>query len=174
MAASKGNGGRKSKLTPELQKEMEKLFASGVTIKTACDYVGISTVTFHNWMNRGQEGDSGNSQYINFFEVIKKAQAVPLTESIAIVRKAARPLFNEKYDDEGNVIERTLVNGGSWQAAAWILERKDPANYAKTVNYRIEGLDTLVKLAKELGHKPESVIADVVAVLEEERRERLH
>jgi len=169
MAARKP--GRKCKLTPELQAEMEQLFATGVTIKTACDYVGISQKTYETWMNKGQTAKSG--QFFDFYGAIKKAQSVPLTESVAIVRKAARPLFRDVYED-GKVVGRELVNGGSWQAAAWILERKDPANYAKTVNYKIEGLDLLIRLSKELGHKPEAVIADTIAVLEEEKRERLH
>ena len=168
MAARKV--GKPSKLTPALQAEMEKLFATGCTIKTACDMVGLGESTYRAWM--AKEG-AGNAKYIAFQAAIKKAQAIPLTESVAIVRKAARPLFRDVYDKEGNVIGQELVNGGSWQAAAWILERKDPANYAKTVNYKIEGLEQLIRLAKELGHKPETIIADTIAVLEEERRERL-
>ena len=161
---------RPSKLTPELQAEMEKLFATGCTIETACAMVGLGISTFHNWMVLGKEGGSGNGKYMEFWDVIKKAQAVPLTESIAIVRKAARPLFDEVIKPDGTV-ERSLVNGGSWQAAAWILERKDPKHYAKRTYHKIEGLDDFVKWCEKNTRTPGDLFQQMIQAIEEEERE---
>jgi len=160
---------RKSKLTPELQAEMVQLFSTGVTIKTACDYVGISQQTYNNWMRKGEGAKSGAC--FDFFHGIKKAQAIPLTESIAIVRKAARPLFKDVYDEQGQVIGRELVNGGSWQAAAWILERKDPKNYARRTYHKIEGLDEFVKWCEKNNRTPGDLFQQMIQAIEEEERE---
>ena len=164
MAARKP--GRKCKLTPELQAEMEQLFATGVTIKTACDYVGISQKTYETWMNKGQTAKSG--QFFDFYGAIKKAQSVPLTESVAIVRKAARPLFRDVYNKDGNVVGKELVNGGSWQAAAWILERKDPANYAKRTYLKVEGLDDFLKWCERKGETPGDLFQELMQSIEAE------
>ena len=53
--------GRRTKLTPELQKSLCELLAAGSYIESACDYVGIGVSTYHNWIVRSEAETLWNS-----------------------------------------------------------------------------------------------------------------
>lgn len=97
----------KTKLTPELQKNLIRYIQAGSHIVVACKAVGISEVTFYDWVKRGRAGEE---LYLKFLKSIKKAQAKTEIRNIAIVQKAA-----EK----------------NWVAAMTWLERKYPQRWAK-------------------------------------------
>ncbi|MEO8608898.1 MAG: transposase [Chloroflexota bacterium] len=44
---------RKTKLTPELQKQIIKLLEQGVSVEDVCSQVGISDRTYYGWRERG-------------------------------------------------------------------------------------------------------------------------
>ena len=48
---------RRSKLTPELQRELVDALAAGAYIETACAYVGLGTTTFYRWMQQGEQAE---------------------------------------------------------------------------------------------------------------------
>jgi hypothetical protein len=58
-------GGRPSKMTPELVKELAGAIAEGLPDQFACNLVGINTDTLHDWRNSNEE----------FSEVIKRSVA---------------------------------------------------------------------------------------------------
>ena len=80
------------------------------------------------------------SPYIQFVRCIKKAEAEAETVWLAGVARIARgaavtTTVTEELDASGNVKTRTIrtVTGqGSWQAYAWLLERRHPERWART------------------------------------------
>ena len=95
--------GRKSKLTPELSRDFCKAIQLGMTYKLCCHYVGISEPTFYRWL---QEADKpgGRKEQKEFRKALKAAEAKGAAHNLAIIHRAAEE--------------------GSWQAAAWVLERR--------------------------------------------------
>lgn len=93
--------GRKSKLTADLQAKIVKLIRQGNYAETACNAVGISDVTYYNWLKWGEK--EPDSIYFSFFKAIKEAESKSEAEYLELIKKAAPT---------------------SWQAAAWIMERK--------------------------------------------------
>lgn len=91
-----------------------------ITAKRVCDAIGagcsrpaaaaaarIGTSTLYDWLGRGRRGEPG---FAEFLEQVKKAESDVELEAVGIVRNAATK--------------------GTWQAAAWLLERKFPKRWA--------------------------------------------
>lgn len=100
--------GRPTKLTPEVEDQLVRAISMGAYIETAAAFVGISKVTFYDWMRRGARAKSG--KYKAFSERIKKAMAESEMRSIMAIQRA------------GDI---------NWQAHAWYLERKFPERWGK-------------------------------------------
>lgn len=98
--------GRKTKLTPELQKKVCEIIKAGNYAKTACILAGISESTFYSWKKQGMNEKSG--KYLEFLESIKKAEKFAEAYFVQLIREAA---------------ENSPMN---WKAAAWLLERRNP------------------------------------------------
>ena len=94
--------GRPTKLTPEVQADLVQAIRLGATRELACDYVGISTTTLYRWLQQGDVAEDG--PYREFRDAIKKAEGRGAVEALARIQTAAKD--------------------GSWQAAAWLLERR--------------------------------------------------
>ena len=110
--------GRPSKLNGELQKEMVALFHRGGFRNEVCGAVGISYVTFLSWMERGKKAKTG--QFLEFFNAIKKAEAVGKLRHIANITRHSEQ---------------------SWQASAWFLERRYPEEFRKVDRIESTGLN---------------------------------
>jgi transposase len=106
----------KSKLTPQLQKEIGNNIKLGMPLKFAAEAAGISEATFYNWMERGEKESKG--RYLEFLEYIKQCQSVAVQLHLKIITKAA--------------------SEGSWQASAWILERRHPEEFGRRENLNIK------------------------------------
>ena len=80
------------------------------------------------------------SEYLHFLNSIKKAEAEAENEWLAGVARIARGAgvtrtVTEELDGAGNVktrTTRTVTGLGSWQAYAWLLERRHPERWART------------------------------------------
>lgn len=94
---------RPTKYTPETAKKITDAIRVGATFKLACDYAGITEDTFSNWRKR----------YSDFSDAIKEAEGGAAVGWLAKIEKAA--------------------NEGTWQAAAWKLERRYPHDYGRQV-----------------------------------------
>lgn len=94
---------RPSKLNEELIENMYQKIKTGLPVKYACDYFGITVMSFSNWMRQGEDdfNQEVESLYALFFYSIKKAQSEFVDESLNDIR-SGRP---------------------GWQGAAWVLER---------------------------------------------------
>lgn len=111
--------GRPSKLTEDLTTTLEQVFAKGQTsIRSACEYVGIGESTFHAWMA------SNEDRYSEFQERIEKARASAVQGYLEVIHNAAQ--------------------NGTWQAAAWWLERVLPNQYGRKTTVDVISRDALV------------------------------
>jgi len=75
----------------------------------AAHEAGVSHETFYDWLTR----------YPDFAEAVKKAEAAFILAAL------------QRIDD--------AVQKGSWQAAAWLLERKYPAQFGVRQRLALEG-----------------------------------
>jgi hypothetical protein len=96
--------------------ELIKLLQSGVPVIHACAAIGLSEPTYYDWIARGKEGKTG--QYVDFLNDINKAKAQAVSRNVALIQKAA--------------------SGGTWQAAAWWLERTQPLDFGKHETAKVE------------------------------------
>ena len=91
--------GRPTLLTPELQDQLCEAIKHVRYNSVACDLCQVHTDTLRLWMRRADEGDE---DYIPFSNAFKKAKAEAVKDNLSTIQKAST---------------------GSWQAAAWLLER---------------------------------------------------
>ena len=115
---------RPSRLTPERSQRIAELVAAGNNVDTAAAAAGISEATFYGWMARGRaERDrlasskrakpkATEEMYLQFLEAVEKARAEAEARLVLLISKAAQE-------------PRT------WQAAAWLLERRTPEKWGR-------------------------------------------
>jgi len=130
---TKRTRGRDSLLTPERQATIIQLIAAGNYIETACQATGISHQTWHNWQARGRTErerlnvqkdatpDPKEAKYLDFVEAVEKAFAEAEARNLSLIQNAAL--------------------AGTWQAAAWILERTRGKRYVRTEKAEVSGPD---------------------------------
>lgn len=94
--------GRKSLYTPDMHKRIVDALATGVSVRDACAFAGITETTFFEWVKAKPE----------FAEATTRARSEGRIGAAAIVRRAA-------------------INGDV-DAAQWYLERTDPMNWGRT------------------------------------------
>jgi len=105
-------GGAASKFTKENRMTILKFIRKGNYESTACQAAGISPQTLYNWKKEADsKGSKDAKEKFKFFETCKKARSKARADRLENIRAAAKD--------------------GTWQAAAWMLERQDPALYAK-------------------------------------------
>jgi len=129
---------RPSKLTDQVTEQVCKAVAMGMTFELAAQYAGISKTTFFRWMRIGEESDEG-SPFWEFWHSVKSAESKGALNALTTINRAAVD--------------------GSWQAAAWLLERRH--KYRKEAP--VEEFDT-EQLEDEA--TPEQVIAAVAELPE--------
>jgi transposase len=110
---------RQTKLTPEVQDKIVSALRAGNYQETAANFAGISKPTFYGWLERGR--NEPDSIYSVFLDAVEKAKADAEVRDVALIDKAA--------------------HDGSWQAAAWKLERKFPQKWGRVNRTEISGPD---------------------------------
>lgn len=103
--------GRKSKYTPEVVQRITEAIRLGATYELACGYAGIHKDTFYTWMNTKPD----------FSDLVKDAEGKGAVGWLAKIEKAA--------------------NEGSWQAAAWKLERRYAQQYGRQIQEHQGSMD---------------------------------
>lgn len=96
-----GRAGRPSKYTPERVARLTQAIELGATYELACAYAGITTETLDRW----------RSVHPELKEQISEAEGRATVKWLAKIEQAA--------------------SEGTWQAAAWKLERRYPRMYGK-------------------------------------------
>tara|TARA_Y100000590_G_scaffold460851_2_gene621149 strand:+ start:555 stop:1004 length:450 start_codon:yes stop_codon:yes gene_type:complete len=92
----------------QIWQRLNQALSVGAYIEDACIFAGISSRQFRRWRELAEQGVE---PYASRWVEIQRS------ESQAVVRN----LFNIQ----------NAGNSGSWQASAWILERKYPAKYGR-------------------------------------------
>lgn len=121
--------GRPTKLTTETQERIVSALRAGNYQDTAAQYAGITRQTFYSWLERGRierERISAGEKprktetiYLDFVDAVETARADAEARTVALVMKAA--------------------NEGTWQAAAWFLERSHPQRWGRLNRTEISG-----------------------------------
>jgi len=108
---------RRSKLNTALIERMARLIGEGVPGETAAQACGIAPSTYYAYLKRGREARdkatkpaAADRLYIEFAEAIDTNLAISEATLLGIVKQAAPK---------------------TWQAAAWMLERRWPAKYGR-------------------------------------------
>jgi hypothetical protein len=112
----------RSKLTPQVHECIVECIKAGSYQVVAAHSAGIGMTTFRTWLERGEmeeariaEGFDPNpdeAKFLQFKKDVEIARAQAEIESVEVVRQAGR--------------------NGTWQAAAWYLERSFPQRWSKT------------------------------------------
>ena len=103
--------GRPTKYGPDTAKMIADAIAAGVPKRHAAIRAGITEDTLAAWCKR----------YSDFSAAIKKAEADAVARNVALIQQAA--------------------SSGTWQAAAWWLERRHPDDFARTEKQVLTGKD---------------------------------
>jgi len=101
---------------------------AGASHEAAAIRGGVHVATFYRWMEKGEAAKTG--QYREFHDAVKEAEA---EAEVALVAKIRR------HGDD------------SWQANAWLLERRHPDRYGRrervdqTVDHRGADVNIVIK-----------------------------
>lgn len=115
--------GRTPKLTTAVIASMETFIEQGLTWKDAALLSGTTDNTVHKWRQRGNEDiEAGkeNTRYAQFVQRLALAEA-------RLMQKASLAVVVASKD--------------SWQAAAWLLQRRRPEEYGQKVKSEVTGED---------------------------------
>lgn len=115
---------------PKIQNLITALRA-GNYFEHACAYAGIASSTAYRWLERGRreqqsqaDGNKPNNieqHYLELCETIEKARADAIVGNVAIIQNAAK--------------------AGTWQAAAWWLERTMPNQFGRQLKAEVTTVD---------------------------------
>lgn len=112
------SGGRPSKLTPEAQARIIEALRAGNYQESAAAYAGVGVATFYRWMERGKRDDA-EPEYREFREAVERARAEAEVRNVGLIQRSA--------------------SEGTWQAAAWFLERSFPNRWGRRERHEVVG-----------------------------------
>jgi transposase len=109
-----------------LTKDVHDLIVDAIKLgnyqEHAANAAGITAATFYNWIDRGkrererlsssdEKPNPKETIFLEFFEAVEKAKALAIAQNVAVIQRAAAT--------------------GTWQAAAWWLERTAQKVYGR-------------------------------------------
>jgi hypothetical protein len=109
--------GRPTKLTQETIDKICLAIRAGNYAKIAAQMAGIGESTYYEWLSIAKEPDC-DVLFTELAESIQRAEADAEVAAVALIRQAA--------------------NNGSWQAAGWLLERKNGERWGRNDKLRQE------------------------------------
>lgn len=134
---AKNRGGRPTLLTPELIQLAEELAPRALYVDSLSALLGVHRHSVMGWLKTGRQealrrakGKKPNAKldlHVRFFDTLKKAFARVEGDHIALISEAAKL--------------------GTWQCAAWLLERRWPKKWS--LRHRTE-LDELQRRFTEI------------------------
>lgn len=123
--------GRPTLLTDEVRERIVSAVAGGAYFDDAAQFAGITERTFYNWIRRGKDaqeimeagGEIPDSEipFLQFLQEVERARANAVMRNLTLIQTAA--------------------SNGSWQAAAWYLERTNPRKWGRHETYEVTGLE---------------------------------
>jgi hypothetical protein len=122
---------RPTLLTPEVQDRIVSAVRAGSYLDDAASMAGIGSSTLFLWLATGRQANEKRENgevltdretlCMEFLEAVERARAEATLRNIAIIQKAAQD--------------------GTWQAAAWYLERTNPKKWGRHETYEVTGAD---------------------------------
>lgn len=119
--ATKKAGRNAPDVNSEKIKTLIASLKNGAYLDTACTYAGIGSSSVYRWLERGrlenerieagEKPSPDEKPYWEIWESIEKARSEATLRNVTLVQTAAQ--------------------NGSWQAAAWFLERTNPRLYGR-------------------------------------------
>lgn len=120
-------------MKPEVLEKLKQALRSGNDIETASHFSGISVSNVYRWLELGkheservavgQKPDPDSEMFLEFWEELRRARAEAIVRNVAYIQTAAKD--------------------GSWQAAAWWLERTVPETYSRSKGEKAEPKKTI-------------------------------
>ena len=101
--------GRRDKLTDEVQEIVVQAISLGASYEIAAQYAGIRRETVWRWLKRGENERQG--RFRTFANAVRAAEGKCAVQALAAIKSAAKD---------------------SWQAAAWLMERRYADQYGRT------------------------------------------
>lgn len=116
------NSGRRKLIEnyPDMVDEFIKAVTLGMSNKMACAYAGISEDVFYVWQRKAEEAEQEGKEddaYVKFLKRYKNAKAKFQARHLARITQAS--------DD------------GTWQASAWLLERRCPEEFGQKTDVNV-------------------------------------
>ena len=136
--------GRPTDLTPEIQESITRDLTLGLdTVEDICSRAGISVAAYYAWRDKGRK--KTRQIYVDFEEACAKATATFKAGRLARIVQAGvggetTTRTTKKYGPDGKLVEETTIettHPASWQANAWLLERKFPREFAKATRFEV-------------------------------------
>jgi transposase len=125
--------GRPTDCTPEATKSISGAISLGLTYKDAALAADVSYKTFINWMKRGR--DEAARLHDAGPRAKPRARELPFLEFFYAIKKA-------KAKGKARLVKTIFQHSEtSWQAAAWILERRHPRQFALRTRSEVTGKD---------------------------------
>jgi hypothetical protein len=125
-------GGRPTKLTTEVRKDLIARLAEGAPISACCAVVGIDDSTFRKWRTLARNGDAAMAE---FFTEVARARAEGELKLWGIAT-AGDPM---------------ATSNGPAKCAQWALERQFGTKYAPRVSVKVEEeLETLLDVVERI------------------------
>jgi hypothetical protein len=103
--------------TEEQEHTLVTLLRAGNPIKVAADFANVGERSVYEWLSEAA-GDDPRPRVVQLAQAIKEARAGAQASALQVVTRAA--------------------NTGTWQAAAWFLERSNPANWGRWERRELE------------------------------------
>ena len=140
--------GRRPRLTRSLARSIAHHVRNGLPNKDAARLAGIGESTFYRWIERGEEAK--DDIYQEFMELLKESLSSFKRANLDIIQRAAdthTTTTTRHIKTVGGVVGKDgKVEGGErteeikteerpplWTPAAWLLERRFPAEFGRTV-----------------------------------------
>lgn len=129
MGRPKGSG---EKLTQKISKQIVQGIRLGMPMKYAAQRAGVTYSSVFRWKREVAAGRNGI--YKQFVEGLKRAEGAFIARNLKVIDTAAK--------------EKT------WQASAWLLERRSPENFSAHRAELKQLRDEISRLLKMMGDKP--------------------
>jgi len=133
-------GRKPSTLDDPKVKLLLQALQAGNYVETACAYAGLAVSTVYLWLDRGNkekqrinQGDTPDSKEVTYLEIseaVEKARANAVVANVAVIQQAAR--------------------SGTWQAAAWWLERSMPQQFGRKIQAEVTGKISIEDLERRM------------------------
>lgn len=110
------HSGRPSKLNDKVKEKFFAAISNGHTYESSCALAGISERAFYQWKVKGTDPtEKRNSEYVQFMQELQEKEALAKIKLLSDIQKS-----------------------DSWQAKAWILERRWPEEWGRKDKVSIE------------------------------------